>query len=329
MNKIFSIAFILLLLIANISSSKNIDNIAKTNETKYWAVIVSIVDYELDVNDLNIPVNIMYDALRSAKNWDEDHILFIKNENATTENVLKGLDWLAYQVDDNDIAFFFFMGHGIKPKDDLNGDESDGKDEGIGTYERGGYIIDDLLNEKFNNISAQGLLVMIDCCHSAGMIEDDMTTKLSNLQNNKLITGITEELSGCGRVIIASTFEKAIALEVKGFGTILTLSLKQIIEKSKGDENKDGIVSAEETFVQLKKIYRRANLGLISSGLILLNLVKLTSGKATSNKLFEMGIASILLWEMFSYVVYGGIMIPYCPQIYDDCEGDLPFLEIN
>lgn len=313
MKKILSIIVIFLLIWVNTSPSKSIENELNTEETEYWAVIVSVVDYEVDANDLNIPADMMYNSLKSAKNWNEDHIQFIHDENATKENVLNGLDWLADHADEEDIAFFFYMGHGIPPVDDLNGDESDGKDEGICTYERGGYIIDDLLNEKFNNISAKGLLAMIDCCHSAGMFESEY------------IAGINEELSGSGRVIIASTSEEAIALEVKGFGTVLTLSFKQIVARSLGDKNKDGIISAEETFVQLKKMNRRLNLGLFCSGFLL----GLTLDRDTVNRLLAIGIASILLWQMFSYFVYGGIMIPYYPQIYDNYEGELPFIEIN
>lgn len=331
MRKIISLILIILLLFVNIASASNLGIYErKTGENKrdYWAVVITIVDYELDINDLNLPVDMMYTPLISAPNWHKDHVLFVKNENATKENILKSLDWLANQVDENDIALFYYGGHGLRT-DDNNGDESDGKDEGIATYERGGYIIDDDLNQKFNNISAGGLIVLLDCCHSGGL-DDTGNTIQKLIKSNKKTDfniDIQEDIKGHGRVVIASTFEKTIALEVKGVGTLLTLSLKRIISKSEGDINQDGIISAEETYTHLKKIFRRINFCTMAGAYILFKLIKLTFGKDVSKTILKIGISSIFLWQIFSCVVYGGIMIPYYPLIYDEYEGELPFIE--
>lgn len=328
MKKIISLILILLLIFVNTASSSNLKNIEeKTNEQEYWAVVVTIVDYEWDVNDLNIPVDMMYTPLISAPNWNEDNVLFIKNENATLENILKSLDWLANQVDENDIALFYYGGHGLK-KEDQNGDEKDGIDEGFATYE-GEFLRDDDLKLKLDNISAEGLFVLIDCCLSAGATDTENTLQKIARANKQsdFNNGLQEEIKGQNMVVIASTFEKTIALEVKGFGTVLTLSLKRIISKSQGDTNQDGIISAEETYIQLKKIFRRLNFFLIAGAYTLLKLIELTFAKNILKIALVIGISSIILWEIFSIVVYGGVMIPYYPLIYDGYEGELPFIE--
>ena len=323
LKKNISLMVIILILFVNTISSASIitsEIATNDNEKEYWAVVVTIIDFEYDVNDLNLPVDMMYKPLISAQNWNEDHILFIKNENATKENILKALDWLSNQTDHNDIALFYYGGHGLKIED-KNGDESDDQDECIATYQRGGYICDDELNQKFNNISAEGLIVLIDCCFSGGLADSE--NKLDfNME-------INEDFQGCRRVVIASTFENAVALEVKGIGTLLTLSLQRIISKSKGDRNHDEIISAEETYFELKKIFRRINLGVGVGTAILLKLIQLKFGKGASKTILRIGIGAFLLWEIFSYTVYGGIMIPYYPLIYDTYDGELPFLEIT
>jgi len=318
-----SLTIPILLIFINTASSTNLTNYKTTtsyNEREYWALVVTIIDFEYDVNDLNLPVDMMYKPLTSASNWKEDHVLFINNENATKENILEAFDWLSSKTDENDIALFYYGGHGGKIED-KNGDESDNKDEIIATYERGGYISDDELNQKFNNISAKGLIVLLDCCYSGGLADINNT--------NDFNMDMREDIKGCGRVVIASTFEKAVALEVKGVGTLLTLSLKRIISKSQGDRNHDGIISIEETYKELKKIFRRINLFVGTGIAILAYLTKLKFGKEVTKIILGAGIAAILLWETFSYVVYGGIMIPYYPLIYDGYEGELPFLEIT
>lgn len=44
-------------------------------------------------------------------------------------------------------------------------------------------------------------------------------------------------------------------MSVEGLGTVLSLILKRIIYKSIGNDNNEGIISAEETFSQLKKVF--------------------------------------------------------------------------
>ena len=313
MKKIIVIVLSILFLSVNTVSSldiSKINNIEK-NEREYIALVVTIVDYEYDVNDLNIPVDMMYSPLVSAKNWHEENILFVKNENATKENILKGLDWLADRVDENDIALFYFGGHGLR-KDDEDGDESDGEDEAIATYERGGYILDDQLKLKFDNISAGGLFILIDCCHSGGVVDNDFV----------------DEFEGTGRVVIASDFESAVCLEVKGLGTLLTLSLKRIISKSMGDINDDGIISAEETFSQLKKIFRRLNLIAITGIFAFVKSIQIIFGRDASRRLVLFGLTGAALWEMFCIVAFGSYMVPYYPIMTDNFEGELAFIEV-
>jgi len=334
MKKIFSIISVVLLIFVNTAYSSNISLNEKTsleNEREYWGVVVTIVDYENDINDLNLPVDMVYRPLISASNWDEEHVLFLNNKNATVENISKSLDWLAETVDENDIALFYFGGHGYRIPD-TNGDEADGKDECITGYEKRSIIPDDNLSMKFDNISAEGLIIIIDCCHSGGVVDYNKSKQkmlFSENQNSEFSNDLINDFNGCGRVFIASDFEQAVCQEIPGFGTMLALSLEYIISKSKGDKNNDNIISIEETFLYLKKIFRRVNFLILAGGIGFLSVVKLLFGKQFLKLTIILGISAVVLWELFCFKAFKGFMIPYYPIIVDEYTGELPFVEIN
>lgn len=100
-----AISFILLLLYFP-------QNIAK-NETNYYAVIVSINDYNGTEADLNVPKEVildLYNNLIEWENWKEENVILLVNENATYRNILNALDWLAMKAMKMILCFSYMMG---------------------------------------------------------------------------------------------------------------------------------------------------------------------------------------------------------------------------
>jgi hypothetical protein len=84
-------------------------------------------------------------------------------------NVLREVEWLAFNAQPGDSLFFMFSGHGGQVKD-RDGDEEDGYDETICPldYQQNGSIVDDILHDKLVKPLPPGcrLTALMDCCHS-------------------------------------------------------------------------------------------------------------------------------------------------------------------
>jgi len=309
-------------------------------ETEYWGVIVGIADYDGRENDLpvsNAHMRLIYDTLVSKDNWDDDHVKLLLNDEAKQQDILDALDWLIVNADENDIVLFSYQGHGSSIDDD-NGDETDGKDEGIVAWEGiEGIIIDDVLDEKFDNINAEGMMLIFHSCLSGGLIDESVqieskpcnnyrigfeqvnqrTTKSdlgvysadieSELQAQKrYIERYTEEfttdIEGDGRVILMSSMDQGLALAFPSLTRHVAYGFD-----GRADENNDDIITAEEASIYAKDSVEKM--------FLLFFLI------------FPPGIISFILSEIISKIRNGYWVIPI-PQIYDGYIGDLPIIEL-
>ena len=86
---------------------------ANESDVEYWAVIVDIWDYSMDFMDLGELDNAEDLYARLAPLWGEDHIRVLVNEDASKENIEDAVcSWLYQNVDANDVAVFYYAGHG-------------------------------------------------------------------------------------------------------------------------------------------------------------------------------------------------------------------------
>ena len=85
-------------------------------------------------------------------------------EKATSKSILETIDFAASTLNDGDLFFFFFSGHGDQIQDE-NGDEADHLDEALVAYDR--RIIDDELPPRWARFRPGVRILMIsDTCHS-------------------------------------------------------------------------------------------------------------------------------------------------------------------
>ena len=168
---------------------------------KKMALIAGISNYKpgsgwrtiSSVNDIAIISNML-----KKQGFEEQNIHIIKEENATKAGIVNGLKQLAADARSGDIIYFHFSGHGQQIFDD-NGDEEDGYDEALVTWDapmrynpnlKEEHLRDDLLDTLFTTIRkkiAPGgqLVVSLDECHSgtgarAGL-EDKLVKRGTNI----------------------------------------------------------------------------------------------------------------------------------------------------
>lgn len=101
----------------------------------------------------------------------------LKTAQATRDHVLSGLYRAADNLGAGDIFVFYYSGHGGQ-QPDLNGDESDGKDETLVAYDR--EIIDDKIHYALTKFKTGVRIVMIsDSCNSGTNYRGRMTVPVN------------------------------------------------------------------------------------------------------------------------------------------------------
>lgn len=174
------------------------------------ALIVGIGGYDTDKTGWeklhgDKDVDLLKESLLKV-GFEKENIKTLKNKQATKSAILKSLKRLESEVKAGDFIIFHFSGHG-QPVMDLNGDESNGRDEAIVAYDAyrsprykmgnsfyqgENHLIDDELNPIFNEIKKKigkkgYFLVTIDACYSRGIEMDalgDLTPEEQKIAGN-------------------------------------------------------------------------------------------------------------------------------------------------
>jgi len=137
------------------------------------ALLVGINEYQNPNNNLQGCVPDAQDMASTLKmfGFPASKQRMLINEQATTEGMLKGLDWLTKDLSSGDVCIFYYSGHGSQVAD-LNNEEQDRYDEIICPYDISWngrkYITDDQLYEYFSKKVPQGVRtdVVLDSCFS-------------------------------------------------------------------------------------------------------------------------------------------------------------------
>jgi hypothetical protein len=128
----------------------------------YYAVLVGINNYPGIGNDLRYSVNqinAFKSTLLNGGNWAESNIQTLTDYNATKSAILSAIQSLAAKEDRNDLSVLYLIGHG----------GSNASYEVFITPE--GFISDKELAMAVDVFEGD-LVIIIDCCHSGGFIEE-------------------------------------------------------------------------------------------------------------------------------------------------------------
>ena len=141
---------------------------------KQKALLVGINNYKNPKDRLAGCINDI-EAIRSLLiskfGFRPEDIAMLKDSQATTGNIEKKFrDHLIKGITKDDSVVFYFSGHGTLAPD-LNGDETDGKDEIICTYDLdprkiSTWFTDDRMNHLINQLPTAKAWITFDCCHS-------------------------------------------------------------------------------------------------------------------------------------------------------------------
>ena len=230
-----------------------------------WAVIVGISEYaHPEVPDLQFAhrdAQAFADFLRSPNGgaFSDDHILLLKNEQATKRGFTDALFNFLKQTKEDDLAIVFFSGHGVSM-----GEE----DSYLVTHETDPY---DLASTAFNMkelgrameeaIAAGRLILFMDACFS-GKVNTYVKGKRFTAQEENLINRYLKQLATTkpGILSFTSSDEGEISKEsfvhgqhgiftyflISGLGGTLQDAQGNESEAGPADPDGDGIVTVKE-----------------------------------------------------------------------------------
>ncbi|WP_074408801.1 caspase family protein [Aquimarina megaterium] len=164
-------------------------------------------DLPITIDDANAIAKVLGDNNKAA--YDPKNVILLTEKNATRENVLSELQNIVEKVKNIEDAtvVIFYSGHGGKYRGS-NGSDYYLLTNGYDPYDRDNTMIKgDEFSELINSIEANRLLVMLDCCHAAGIIDEKPLIKLKSADEqivNSNIEILKKLKSGTGKVFITS-----------------------------------------------------------------------------------------------------------------------------
>lgn len=173
-------------------------------------------DLPVTVQDATALRTFLIDPQRCA--YPDDQVKLLTEDQAHRKDILDGLDWLIdnVQKDPEAMAIVYFSGHGgLSPTYHLVPTGYNAQDIAATAISGAEFT------EKIRAIQAKKLLILLDCCHAAGMA----TAKTPGFVSSPLPPEISTVLSqGSGRVIIASSRKNEVSYTGEPY-SVFTLAL--------------------------------------------------------------------------------------------------------
>lgn len=143
-------------------------------EAENKAILVGINKYPNPQHELfaaHNDVNLVKSYLIQDLGFSENNIVVLKDREATSRGLTRAIkDHFIKSTTEEDGVLFYYAGHGTGVKD-FDGDEKDGLDETLMTYDfsptnPSTWFTDDLLYELLRRIPSRKVITIFDCCHS-------------------------------------------------------------------------------------------------------------------------------------------------------------------
>jgi len=210
-------------------------NIESSDDPEYYALIIGVERFKgiepLPEDKIDDGAIDMYNLFINSKNWKEENIKLLLNENATKENIRDSIvTWLDERETENDVVVYYFTGHSLKMPL-LNRDKGHAYSfpYNISDFEYSDdKITDNELDSWLDELESNHITLILDTCYSGKMT--------SLCQKNRVI------LTAGGKHFFCGVDES----DALGNG-IFTFFLLQGF-KGIADINNDGWVTAEEAY---------------------------------------------------------------------------------
>ncbi len=219
---------------------------AQTQSGAIWGLCIGISEYEPDVLTLNWAnkdaIEFCTSFLRHELGVPENHYDIIKDREATRDNILKKLAWLAGSADEGDRVYLFYSGHG-KPSSPILPHDSE---KTISLEE---------IKNSLRKIYARDVIVFADACHSGRIAGKGAKTAIQKAQLTGLSKGLIVNMGQARTNLLIMTSAKGIqeAYEMEGQKNgLFTYYLMKALMDDAGrpllDRNQDSQVSVYELY---------------------------------------------------------------------------------
>lgn len=209
-----------------------------------WAVVVGIGDYRADnIPDLRYAASdaqSVYDFLKSpAAGFSEDHMIFLKDANATGQAIREALFVFLQKANYNDLVFIYFAGHGAPDASRPDNLYLLPYDADVKALASTGFPMWDVKTALRRQIKAERVIVVADACHSGGTKDGE---------TNPINGSFGDLFTPSRRVILTAADDNELSYEDAKWGGGHGVFTYNFIEGLKGaaDADKNGIVTFQE-----------------------------------------------------------------------------------
>ncbi|MFT5222611.1 MAG: hypothetical protein ACI867_000916 [Glaciecola sp.] len=203
----------------------------KSPDTTRWALLIGINEHSTSVRD-NFGSAQDAQDLREfllTQGWRDDHIVLMNDLDATRDNILAGMTWLAKKTNADSVAIYHYSGHSKKwYGQDYDGD-GEITDEGLWPSD-GKFIADSEMARQLSGVNAGKFWISIGACNSTGFNDPGLA------RAGRLLTFSSTEQE-------KSYEDPSVENSVYGF-----YFFEEGFKQGYGDLNGDGRLTVEETF---------------------------------------------------------------------------------
>jgi len=227
-----------------------------------WAVIIGISKYK-HVEGLKYADNdaqAFYDYLVNDNHVAKDHVILIRNEEATLQKIKDVLGVaIRGKARPQDTVVIYYAGHGA-PEPDRNSPDGDGLGKYLLPYDADPKSLYstafpmDGVSEIFSRLAAERVILIQDTCYSGGSQLGGRTVQTASVRAS-LSEGFLDRVAnarGRGRIIMTASEANEVSMERDDLRHgVFTFYLLEAF--SKGDADQDGFITVNEAFRYVRK----------------------------------------------------------------------------
>ncbi|MBI5787979.1 MAG: caspase family protein [Candidatus Schekmanbacteria bacterium] len=240
------------------------DNLKKTETVQVtyssigeiWAVVVGISKYKdksMSLEFADEDARSFYDFLLSQYEGriKKENVMCLLNEEATYENIRRGLRSFLGKATKNDVVLIYFAGHGGPEPGRVDELYLVPYDADRATITDKGIPMDEVARTIKDRIYAERVVLIADACHSGGLTGKNDTRAPQELAalSSRFFSKLAENT---GKIIITASDSKELSQEGKQFGGGHGAFTHYLLEGLKGAADgrveQDGIVTVREAY---------------------------------------------------------------------------------
>lgn len=226
------------------------------NDIQRYAVVIGISDYNdpriADLQYADADAQAFYDFITSPAGGDfkKDHVLLLKNEQATLKNVTLSITNFLKKAKDPDFVVIFMACHGEPEPDRPSNLYLLMHDSEAGSLSATAYHMEDVNADMKRYIAAKRLVFFADACHSSGLTKSTVNIRGRMNTIHAALSTLKSTREGWG--IVSASRASEVSVESNQFGGGHGVFTHYLLEGLRGKAdaagNQNGIVTLAEAF---------------------------------------------------------------------------------